>query len=110
NIISKSATLILYPKLESKNLSLKNERTLTTKTVRKMLNLGHCNAFNKLKNKCLENGSTLLQVGEHYTTQTCHCCGKLNKCNNERIFNCSCGYKAERDLNGALNILLKNIK
>lgn len=109
NLISKSATLILYPKLETKKLSLKENRQLKTKTVRKMLNLGHCDAFNKLKNKCLENGSLLIKVEEDYTSQTCHCCGNLNKCNDERIFKCSCGYKAERDLNGSLNILLKNI-
>ena len=29
---------------------------------------------------------------------------------NERIYNCICGYKAERDINGAQNILLRSLE
>lgn len=109
NIVAKSSTLVLYPRLASKDLSLKERRQLTTKTVRQMLNLGHCKAYDKLLIKCKEHGTELLTVSEAYTTKTCPCCGKLNHCSNDRIYKCSCNYIAERDLNGAQNILLRNI-
>ncbi len=109
NIVAKNSSLILYPKLDTQKLTLKERRQLKTKTVRQMLNLGHCTAYEKLKNKCLEHGSHLLTVSEAFTTKTCSCCGKLNNCDNNRIFRCSCGFKAERDINGGLNILLRSI-
>jgi putative transposase len=109
NIVAKSSSLILYPKLATKDMTLKENRQLRTKTVRQMLNLGHCNAYEKLKTKCLEHGSLLLTVSEAYTTKTCSKCGIFNTCSNERIYKCSCGYKAERDLNGGQNILLRSL-
>lgn len=109
NHVATSASLILYPKLDSQKLTLKERRTLRTKVVRQLLNLGHCTAFEKLKYKCMEHGTELLQVSEAYTTKTCPCCGELNACTHERIYRCGCGFKAERDLNGAENILLRSI-
>ena len=110
NFVVKSSTLILYPKLDTQKLTLKETRQLRTKTVRQMLNLGHCTAYEQLKFKCLEHGCKLLTVSEAYTTKTCPCCGELQACNNDRIYKCPCGYKAERDLNGAQNILLRSIR
>lgn len=108
--VAKSSSLILYPKLDTKNLVLKEKRQLTTKTVRKMLHLGHCECYDKLKIKCKEHGSLLLTVSEAYTTKTCSCCGALNTCDNTRVYKCPCGYKAERDLHGAQNILLRSLE
>ena len=110
NIVVKSSTLVLYPKLDTEKLSLKERRQLTTKTVRKMLNLGHCEAYTKLRQKCKEHGCQLLTVSEAFTTKTCCSCGNINTCSNERIYNCICGYKAERDINGAQNILLRSLE
>ena len=109
NIVAKSSSLVLYPKLATKDLSLKERRQLTTKTVRKMMNLGHCKAYDKLLLKCKEHGTELLTVSEAYTTKTCPCCGKLNQCTNDRVYKCSCSYMAERDINGAQNILLRSL-
>jgi transposase len=110
NIVAKSSSLVLYPKLDIDKLVLKEKRQLTTKTVRKMLNLGHCEAYIKLQQKCKEHGCQLLTVSEAFTTKTCCCCGNINTCSNERIYNCICGYKAERDINGAQNILLRSLE
>lgn len=109
NQVVKSSTLIVYPKLDTQRLTMKTKRQLRTKTVRQMLNLGHCTAYEQLKFKCLERGCLLLTVSEAYTTKTCPCCGELQACNNERIYGCSCGYRAERDLHGAQNILLRSL-
>ena len=109
NLVVKGSTLILYPKLDTLKLTLKENRQLRTKTVRQMLSLGHCEAYEQLKIKCFEHGCELLDVSEAYTTMTCPCCGSLSKCNNARIFNCKCGFKAERDMNGSENILIRSL-
>ncbi len=110
NYLTKNYSLILCPKLDTQKLTLKERRTLKTKTVRAMLNLGHCSAHDKLIEKCKERNVTMLSPSEAYTTKTCPCCGKQKACTNERIRICySCNYRAERDLNGALNILLRSI-
>ena len=47
-------------------------------------------------------------IDESYTSQTCPCCGKRNKCNS-RNYKCTCGYRSHRDVHGARNILNKGI-
>lgn len=110
NYLTKNYSLILSPKLDTQKLTLKERRTLKTKTARTMLNLGHCSAHNKLIQKCKERNITMLSPSEAYTTKTCPCCGNQKACTNARLRICDdCGYRAERDLNGALNILLRSI-
>lgn len=106
NFICNYSTLIIYPKLDSKNLTLKCERKLRTKTARALLNLGHGKALELLKTKVMERSCQLMIPTEAYTTQTCFKCGILNKCGVNRIYKCSCGYSAERDLHGSQNVLL----
>ena len=109
NFLAKRYDLILMAKLETGKLSRKQTRRLRTKTVREMLNAGHSRFFERLKDKCWEHGSKFMQVREEYTSQTCPCCGRLNKCN--EVYNCkSCGFKHDRDMVGALNILLKAVR
>lgn len=109
NFICNYSTLIIYPKLDSKNLTLKTNRKLRTKTARALLNLGHGKALSLLKTKVKERGCQLMIPTEAYTTQTCSNCGHLNKCGGDRIYKCGCGYRAERDLHGAQNVLLSCI-
>lgn len=109
NFICKYTSLIIYPKLDSKNLTLKINRKLRTKTARSLLNLGHGKALELLKTKVIERGCQLMIPTEAYTTQTCCNCGLLNKCGSDRIYKCECGYRAERDLHGAQNVLLSCI-
>jgi putative transposase len=109
NFISKKYDLIMIPKLESGKLCIKADRKLKTKTARSLLNAGHCKFFDILKDKCWENGSKFLHVREEYTSQTCPKCGELNKCN--EVYKCkNCHFKHDRDIVGALNILLKGVR
>jgi putative transposase len=63
-----------------------------------------------LTQKCEEKGCEIVIVTEEYTTQACTKCGELSSNCQNRIKTCtSCGMKMNRDLNGARNILLKNI-
>lgn len=109
SFISKRYDLVMLPKLEAGKLCIKANRKLTVKTVRSFLNAGHCKFFDTLKEKCWENGSKFLHVREEYTSQTCPCCGNLNKCN--EVFKCkNCFFKHDRDIIGAFNILLKGVR
>lgn len=109
NFLSKQYDLVMMPKLEAGKLCIKKNRRLTTKTARSFLNAGHCKFFDILKDKCWQNGTRFLQVREEYTSQTCPCCGCLNKCN--EIYKCkSCHFQHDRDIVGAFNILLKGVR
>lgn len=64
-----------------------------------------------LLNKCKEYGSELIEVTEEYTSKTCTNCGiQSNTYSKERIKKCKCNCEIDRDINGARNIMIKNIK
>jgi putative transposase len=63
-----------------------------------------------LFNKCKEYGCKFIEVTEEYTSQLCVMCGNTDKTFIGRIKKCKhCNYSIHRDVNGARNILLKNI-
>ena len=66
----------------------------------------------RLKDKCDVEGTILHIVNESYTSVTCGKCGEINKnLGKSKNFKCSqCSLEVDRDINGARNILLKNIK
>ena len=72
--------------------------------------LSHYKFKMHLSNKCKEYGSELVEVTEEYTSKTCTNCGIQSENYKNREKNCKCGYKIKRDINGARNILIKNIK
>jgi putative transposase len=47
--------------------------------------------------------SGAIEVSEQYSSQTCPVCGARQKC--RRVYRCTCGYTAPRDVVGAVNIL-----
>jgi len=62
-------------------------------------------AKSKLKNNCVVKVCT-----EEYTSKTCGRCGSLNKVGSKEIFICNkCNLVLDRDVNGARNILIKQI-
>ncbi len=64
-----------------------------------------------LLNKCKEYGSELIEVTEEYTSKTCTMCGiQSEKYSKERKKECKCWYQIDRDINGARNIMIKNVK
>jgi putative transposase len=110
NLITKSYDKILMPKLDIINLTERAERKLKTKIVRSMLSMRHCELFDKIKFKSYERGKEFMKVKEDYTSQTCFKCGDLKKSSLE-IKNCNkCSLSYDRDIVGALNILLKSIR
>ena len=62
----------------------------------------------RLKDKMDANGGKLVVVPSVYTSQACHKCGHVAKENRESqaVFKCvECGYRANADINAAMNIL-----
>ena len=62
----------------------------------------------RLNDKMDANGGKLVIVPAAYTSQTCHKCGHVAKGNRESqaVFHCvECGYRANADINAAMNIL-----
>lgn len=107
NFLTKKYDLIVIPKLETNKLSEKATRRLKTKTVRNMLSLGHAECFKHIQEKSLERGVKFLHVEESYTSQTCPKCGHRKKTSLETYTCTECAFTADRDVVGALNILLK---
>ena len=51
-----------------------------------------------------QNGSRVLRVNAAYTSQNCFMCGNRRKSTPNRIYACTCGFTADRDVNAAANI------
>jgi len=58
--------------------------------------------------KAQKIGKRVIRIDESYTTQTCAKCGKRVKRElSERAITCDCGHRMDRDLNSAINIMVK---
>ncbi len=58
--------------------------------------------------KAEEAGRTLLKVSPQYTSQVCSHCGQVRKKDlSERWHSCDCGAELDRDVNAAINILVR---
>lgn len=62
----------------------------------------------KLIYKAKQNQSTVIKVNPAYTSQTCPCCGHMEKSNRDKklhLFTCkNCGYRSNDDRIGAMNL------
>lgn len=80
-----------------------------TKLAKSIYDANWFNFKNMLGYKSIRNGSTLLEVSEAYSTQTCSNCGVRSGPKNDlsvREWTCNiCGAKHDRDINAAKNIL-----
>jgi len=101
---------ILLPEFNSQSMVNKGKRKIGSKTARAILTWSHYTFKQRLLNKAIEfPWVKVFIVTEEFTSKTCGACGKLNdKLGSKKDFNCSsCDFKADRDINGARNILLK---
>ena len=89
-----------------------NKKSRLSKRVKYVLSqLSHYKFRQHLLNKSQEYGCVVRVVGEEYTSMTCTNCGLQSKSYNNRIKSCrNCKYKIDRDIGGARNILIKNLK
>jgi putative transposase len=102
--------VVLIPKFESSKMVKRINRKINTNTARNMLTWSHYQFRELLKAKAeLYPWVNIVECEEPYTSKTCGCCGELNnKLGGAKIFRCKgCDYVADRDINGARNILLR---
>ena len=77
-----------------------------------MQNTGSLGRFVQfLTYKAKKIGKRVIRIDESYTTQTCAKCGRRVKRKlSERDITCDCGHQMDRDLNSAVNIMVKFLK
>jgi len=104
NYLAHNYSTIYLPKFESQKLTKKLNRTCNFN----LLNLQHYRFKERLRFKCSELGSKLIDCTEEYTSKTCGRCGVLNDVGSSEIYKCSsCKLIIDRDINGSRNIYLK---
>lgn len=104
---------IFLPPFETKGMSNKKKRKITSKTARMMLTLSHYKFRQRLLSKSQEKAVSVLLLDEPYTSQLCSGCFNLNKklrlC--DRTYNCkNCKIQVDRDFNAARNIFFRGFE
>lgn len=83
---------------------------LKHKTSRAMLGWAHYRFKMKLKAKAEEYSCKVVDCTEEYTSKTCGTCGEICSIGGKEVWTCKhCGCVHDRDINGARNILLKQM-
>jgi putative transposase len=103
---------IIIPPFETSQMVKKLNRKIRSKTVRSMMCWSHYRFRKRLEKKAQHEGVNIFVNGEEYTTKTCTHCLVINpKVKGEKVLKCPhCGLLIDRDLGGARNIFIKNVK
>lgn len=99
--------LILIPKFDTKNMSCRASRKIRSKTVRALMTWSHAKFRRRLQNKAFEHGKTVVEVNEAYTSKTNNFTGEIDEKLGGKKFVKVDGKRVDRDINGALGILLR---
>ena len=110
--LCRTYSTIYLPEFGTKDM-VSGECILRKRTKARMMTLSHYRFKQILILKAKEFGTTLFIMGEEYTTKTCSNCGCLNdSVGGSKTYKCvdpACSYRADRDVNGARNILIKGL-
>ncbi len=100
---------IILPPFETQKMVSNNQ--IDSRTSRSLLNVSYYKFLSKLKKRCIEYDIELIIRPEYYTSKTCTKCGNIkHDLKNNDVYKCKCcGLKIERDINGARNIMLRNL-
>lgn len=101
----KNFDIIFYPTFETQQMVSKSSRKLSRKSVRSMLTYSFYKFAEHLKHKCEETGKILVRVSEAYTSKVNSFTGKFIPNLGSKEFFEHEGYRINRDINGARNIL-----
>ena len=100
--------IILLPTFETSDMVMRGKRKLRKKSARQMLTLSHYRFKQFLKHKAKENGCSVVDVSEAYTSKTASWNGEIrNTLGSKKVIKDSVGLKMDRDLNGARGIFLR---
>ena len=111
-LLKRYNTIIVGDFNDKGNAVRRKKRQIGRKTVRGINLLGHCRFRDYLSYRAsLVNDRQVIVMNEAFTSKTCGACGFIHKeLGASKIYNCpKCSYKADRDIHGARNILLKGI-
>jgi len=102
--------LVMIPSFEVSQMIRKRDRKIGSQSARQMTTWAHYRFKQRLLFKCRQFGCKVVIVDESWTSKTCSQCGTLNHTlGASKHFHCnSCHFEADRDINGAKNIFLKN--
>ena len=101
---------ILLPETNISNMVKSYKRKINKTTVRGLLCLSHFKFRERLKQLAKRTGNNVIEVSEAYTSKTCGSCGYMDEnLGGKKTFECSCGYKCDRDIHGARNIYIRAI-
>lgn len=104
--LCKMFDVIYLPTFETQEMVSK----LHHKTSRAMLGWAHYRFKMKLKSKAEEYSCKVVDCNESYTSKTCGNCGKISSIGGKEVWTCKhCGCVHDRDINGARNILFKQM-
>ena len=84
------------------------KKNFNKKLNRILFNMPFFSLTRMIKYKATQAGLTVIDISEHYTSQSCHRCGHCDSKNrkSQGLFSCSnCNLQYNADLNAALNIL-----
>ena len=106
--LEKNARCVLLPPFKVHGMASR----LHHKTARQLMCWGHGLFKERLLEKASRSGLQVMIAPEHYTSKTCGGCGMLDqKLGGKKQYNCSsCGFRADRDHNGARNIFLRALR
>lgn len=109
--LSEKYKYVFLPTFETQKLSKKQNRKISKLTTRSMMTWSHYRFKELLRYKMKRSGGELIDCTEEYTSKTCTRCGRINhNLGSNKVFTCtSCNLIIDRDVNGARNILLKNL-
>jgi len=108
NYLTNNYKTILIGNLSTKNIVEKELSPMT----KRLANIYSLYQFKqKLKYKCKYLNISYKEVDEAYTSKSCSKCASINdKLNGSEIFTCKkCNLVIDRDINGSINILQRNI-
>jgi putative transposase len=101
--------VVVLPEFQTQGMVRKGKRCLGSKTARGMCTWSHYSFRQRLQQKARELECVVKLCSEEFTSKTCGKCGAIHsKLGGSKSFKCpACGACADRDCNGARNILLK---
>ena len=99
--------IILIPTFETSQMAKREQRKLRSKTVRSMLTWAHYAFKERLKVVAAQDGKTVVEVNEAYTSKTCSWSGEMVRIGSSERIRGSDGIQMHRDVNGARGIFLR---
>lgn len=112
DFLTKKYDTIAIPTFETQQMSSKDTRKLTTKTVRAMQTLSHYTFRQRLLYKASQRNATVIVMNEAYTSKTCTFCGSIHpSLGGAERYDCqACGAAYDRDGGAARNCFIKTFQ